>query len=197
LVARQQAHVALGLPQSAGFVYLCLASMHSEQELVFLCETFLEAEKPAAGAQLLLAGTPYDKRTPDRLLQRAANTGGTHIFLERYEDNLPLYMGAAHAIVIPHFAQPSAGMLEIALLALSYERVVVAPDLPRFHGMLPQPAAVFYEPGNSSSLTQALLTARNCRYALSEKGLASLDARSGWEQYAQRLLDIYQRVLRH
>ena len=108
---------------------------------------------------------------------------------------MPLYIGAADALVLPHLARQAAGTLETALIAISYGHVVVAPGLPRFNGMLPPHASMHYEPASRASLVEALLKAQTLNYSLNMKEAAALEAESGWEQYAQRLRKIYKQLL--
>jgi glycosyltransferase involved in cell wall biosynthesis len=164
----------------------------------------------AANAQLLIVGLPPDsgryklrpysmdapKKPGMRILKLAASNSSIHLCMSPLaQDDIPLYMGAADALVLPHFAQPNAGMLETALLALSFERVVVAPNLPRFRGMLPPRASVLYDPSSHESLVQSCISAQNLHYRMNEKEASALDAESGWGQYAHRALKIYRQLL--
>lgn len=111
------------------------------------------------------------------------------------DDSLPLYLSAVDALVQPHFAVTAAGMLETSMLALSYGRVAVVPNLPRFRGMLPPRASVYYDPASRASLAQALLEASRRNYHLTEREKEGLDAESGWAQYAARLVKVYRKLL--
>jgi glycosyltransferase involved in cell wall biosynthesis len=202
-----QARAQLGLPQDTRFVYLCLAHMHSEREMMYLVDAFFEVQDHWLQAnhlphfaldppQLLLVGEPREKKYSHRLLKQAAINSAIHLFMEATtEDKLPLYIGAADALVQPHFALPQAGVLEIAILALSYERLAIVPDLPRFQGQFPPNASIFYDPAQRSSLSQALYTAQARKYVLTSKGLAALDAERSWRRYGQDLITIYKQLL--
>ena len=136
------------------------------------------------------------KRAVMRMLKLAASNSAIHLSLSPFsQDDIPLYMGAADAVVLPHVALPNAGMLETALLALSFERVVVAPNLPRFRGMLPPRASVLYDPTSRESLVQACKSAQHLHYRMNDKEAVALEAESGWGQYAHRLLKIYRQIL--
>jgi hypothetical protein len=87
------------------------------------------------------------------------------------------------------------GMLETVLLALSYERIVVVPDLPRFQGVLPPHASIFYDAHQQPDLVQALVKAQSPRCHLREKDLRSLDITPGWQQHGKHLLEIYRILL--
>jgi glycosyltransferase involved in cell wall biosynthesis len=201
---RHEAHRQLGLPVDSGMVYLCFAQMHTEREILHLIDAFFEAQehlhasqKVPGAPQLLLVAAPRDKKQSTQILKRAAINSSIHLFLDAPEDALPCYLGAANAIVIPHFSLPSAGILATAMLALSYERLALAPDLPRFRGMLNPQASILYDPSSRASLVHALIVAQSRRYVLTEKGAQALDAMAGWHKYAQRLLEIYKHLPRY
>ncbi|MBA2392286.1 MAG: glycosyltransferase [Ktedonobacteraceae bacterium] len=203
-IAREQAHQELGVPSKASYVYLCLAYLHSEYELVHLIDAFTDAKEQQQRKketssrkrlQLLLVGSPKDRKIAHHILERAAMDSAIHLFLEFTEQDLPLFMGASDAVVFPHFAIPAVGMLEMVLLSLSYERIVVVPDLPRFQGVLPPHASIFYNPDSRAGLVQALVKAQSPRSHLREKDLRALDVSPGWQHHSERLLDIYRMLL--
>ncbi|QBD79616.1 glycosyltransferase [Ktedonosporobacter rubrisoli] len=198
-VAREEAHKQLGLPQGNGFVYLCFADLHTERELVHLIEAFFDVgmHYPDRLPQLLLIGAPRDKELPLSITKRAAINPAIHLFMQPEKQDLPLYLGAAQAVVIPHFAQSSAGVLETAMLALSHELSVIVPDLPRFHGMLPPHASILYDATSRKALVQAMLKVQKLKYNLTEKGIAALEAESSWRKYALRLQKIYKQLLKY
>jgi GT2 family glycosyltransferase/glycosyltransferase involved in cell wall biosynthesis len=206
-VERREAHRQLGLPSNSGYIYLCLAYAHTERELVHLLEIFTEvrgkevlrvgaSSSCGAGSQLLVVGVPGDKKGNARMLRLAALNAAVHLSMAQPgKEDIPLYLGAADALVLPHFALPAAGTSEIALLALSYGRAIVAPRLPRFKGVLPPGASVFYEPAQPDSLLQALLKLQGRTYALGKDELEALEAKTGWVEYAQRLQMLYKQLL--
>ena len=146
--------------------------------------------------QLLLVGAPCDKKVSPPILKLAALTPTLHLHRANPDkDALSLYLSAADALVLPHFAIRTAGMLETAMLALSYGRVVIAPNLPRFCGMLPPRASILYDPTSRESLSRALLDSRQREYHMLERDKEALDAESGWIHYTERLLKVYKEVL--
>lgn len=203
LIPKSQARKQLDFPVKAGYTFLCLAAQHNERELIQLIEAFRKAVQTEKGTpdadlpmQLLLVGTPCDKTTSRPIFKLAALTPMLHLHRANPDqDELSLYLSAADALVLPHFAISTAGMLETAMLALSYGRVVVAPNLPRFCGMLPPRASVLYDPASRESLSRALLDSRQRTYNLLERDKEALDAASGWSQYAGRLVKVYKEVL--
>ncbi len=203
-VAREQANRQLGLPHKAAFVYLCFAHMHTERELTHLIAAFADAEQQQRRKketsthkklQLLLIGSPGDKQVARQVLKQAALNSAVHLFPEACDKDLPFFRGAAQVVVLPHFACSSAGVLATALLALSYDRVVVVPALPRFQSVLPSHSSVFYNAANRSSLVQALVKAQSPRYHLRARDRAALDAATSWQSHAKCLLEIYRSLL--
>jgi len=196
---RAQAREQLGLPKVAGTVYLCFAYAHREREVVLLMEAFQDLkpgkQQKNAAPQLLLVGLPADKRSPTRLFKLAALNPNIHLSMTTpCKEDMPLYMGAADVIVLPHFSMQTAGILEMAILALSYEHVVVAPNLPRFRGILPPRASILYDPKSRASLVRAMSKAQTNTYHLNALETVYLEAESGWREYAQLLLKLYQQL---
>lgn len=196
LPKRAEAHTKLGLAQNTRYVYLCFATHQSERELLSLVDAFVELQKktPQQRTVLLLVGTAHD--TQHTFLQRVISNQNILLFpKEPGQQDMSLYMAASDAVVLPHFAQQTAGMLEIAMLALSFERRIVVPDLPRFRGMLPPRATAVYDPTHRSSLVHAMQEAQASEFRLKVKDRKTLEAETSWSQYAQRLVEIYKQAL--
>jgi len=157
---------------------------------------FHSSPASTGGLQLLLVGVPCDKEVSTRIIKLAACQPALHLHLSMPDSNtLSLYLASVDALVLPHFAVETAGLLESALLGLSYGRAAVVPNLPRFRGMLPPRASIYYDPTSRESLTQALLEARRRDYRLTARDEEALEAKSGWGQYAARLVKVYRDVL--
>ena len=192
--ARSSAYAQLGLSQQTRYVYLCLATQHSERELLALVDAFEMLQKNSQRVTLLLVGTSHD--TQHIFKQRVAkNKAICRFSKEPNPQDISLYMSATDAVVLPHLAQQTAGMLETAMLALSFERRIVVPDLPRFRGMLPPRATAVYNPTQRSSLAQAMQDVQSSEFQLKAKDKKTLEAESSWNAYAQRLVEIYKQVL--
>lgn len=194
--ARAAVHAQLGLPARSNYVYLCFSAQHSEREVLLLVDTFNEAQKTSlhTSTYLLLVGMPQDKQ---QTLEQHVVNNKTILLLpqEPHKQDIAQYMSAADAVVLPHYAQHTAGMLEIAMLALSFERRIIVPDLPRFRGMLPPRAIAVYDPTNRNSFVKALQAVQNDEFRLRVKDRKALEATSSWNEYARRLVEIYKQVL--
>ncbi len=207
LLPRAEARYRLGLPASAGYTYLCFASYHSERELLFLLDAFEEARQAANATKqvfpgfqniyLLIVGNIHDKQ--HLLLKRMAQYAlhpSIHFYREQVTgENIPLHLGAANAVVLPHFALHNAGTLEPVMLALSYERPVIIPDLPRFRGMFFPRATSLYTAGSHSSLIQALHQVQTKAFQLHIKDRKTFAVHESWQEYARRVTDVYKHLL--
>jgi len=195
-VPRAEACRLFGLPEEANDVFLCFTHEHTEQEIMLLIEAFLELKKGSEPwPQLLLSGSATGKQLSKRVLKLAALNSRIHLStMVPCKEHIPLYMGAVDVVVMPHFAVQTAGSLATAYLALSFERVVVAPNLPRFRGMLPPRTIILYDPTSKASLVRALEKAQKRKYHLNEREIASLDAEWSWGEYVQHLLKIYRKL---
>ncbi len=199
-----QARVQLGFPLQTEFIYLCFADMHTEREVLSLIEAFSELrtvlfqreETAHLEPRLALIGTPRDKENTQRILKRAATNSAIHLFLQRRDEDMLAYVEATNALVMPYFATRLAGVPELAQLFYSYERLVIAADLPRFQDLLPPHACLLYDPASRSALVRVLLAALHHKeYRHSSKEAAALDSGYGWQLYAQRLLESYKTLL--
>ncbi|GAC1372192.1 MAG: hypothetical protein NVS2B12_28530 [Ktedonobacteraceae bacterium] len=197
------ARAHLGFPLQNAFVYLCFADMHTEREVLNLIDAFSEMrtilfhneETAHLEPQLALIGTPRDKKDAQKILKRAATNSSIHIFMQRRDKDMLSYIEAANAVVMPYFAVRMAGVPEMAMLFYSYERVVIAADLPRFQALLPPHACLLYDPRSRASFVKALLAAQQREYRHDAKEATALDAHYGWQLYAQRLLESYKTLL--
>src|SRR5258708_12164402 len=136
---REEAHQRLGLPPDATFVYLCLAHLHTEREVLFMLDAFNlftqgnRREESQPGVYMLLVGSPVDCETSSRILRQVARNAHIHTHLGAFNEvDLPMYMGACNAYVLPHFPVHTAASLESTTLALSYTPLLIPPNLPRF-----------------------------------------------------------------
>jgi glycosyltransferase involved in cell wall biosynthesis len=199
---REEAYQSLGIVPTTTFVYLCFAHLHVERELLFLLEAFHaltqgnRRDESLPDIQLLLVGHPADGEPSPRLQELIERDSAVHVHASAYQSNdLPQYMGACDTLVLPHLAVRTSGCLEIANIALSYERLVIAPDLPRFSGMLPQHASVPYVPASRESLAEALVKAQQIDFTLQPAEDAALDFQQSWADYTRNLLKIYRELL--
>ncbi|WP_201370750.1 glycosyltransferase [Ktedonobacter robiniae] len=204
LILQEQARKQLGLTEPNTFIYLCHTHLHTESEVLQLIQGFQEVQQEMANREpeplqlhLLLAGPPVTKRFTRKLKRIAYVDEHIHVYPQAREADLPLYMGACNAVIFPHRANISVGNLHAAIQAASYDRLVIAPTLPRYQGMLPLHAGIYYQPESPSSLSEALQAATRRHYHPTTDELQSLDSVISWRRYAQELIDLYKKLIFH
>jgi glycosyltransferase involved in cell wall biosynthesis len=193
----------LGIPPDAGYIFLCFAHLHTEREIIRCIAAFAEmrayllqsSDTLALEPQLLLIGMPKDKKLSPKIMKRAAFNSAIHLFLAYHSSDISLYISATDAIIMPYSVTEKAGIPEMTMLFYSYERIVISPNLPRLHGLLPPHAGILYTSTSHASLVQALLKATQRSYQHTPQEAADLNHQQGWENYACHLAESYQALL--
>ncbi len=85
---RGEAHQRLNIPAETSFVYLCLAHLHTEREIIFLLEAFYLLTRGSRSAEsqkgvcLLLVGDPVDSPFSSRILRLVTRDSQVHTCTE-------------------------------------------------------------------------------------------------------------------
>lgn len=193
----------LGIQTEAGHIFLCFAYLHSEREIIRCIAAFTEmrdylmqsSDTLSLEPQLLLIGMPRDKKLSPQLMKQAAFNSALHLFPTYHPYDMALYLAAADAAVMPYSVTERSGIPEMTMLFYAHERMVISPNLPRLHGLLPPHAGILYTAGNHASLVQAFLKATQRSYQHTPQEAASLNYQPGWKSYAHHLAENYQMLL--
>ena len=150
---RAASRAALGLP-AQGRVLLNLGTLRPYKGIEDLLAAF--AHLPAAErGTLLIAGAPKDRAYAAALERQAAAIPGARLdarFIP--DDQLPVYLAAADAVVLPYHTLLTSGIL---LWALSYGRPVVAPAFAAVRELVRDEQQGFlFTPGDEEGLIDAL-----------------------------------------
>lgn len=203
LMERKRLYKHFGLPKQKSFVYLCFVEAQSERETLRLIDAFTAmqiypgetSESSSSEAHLLLIGKVEKKRTVRKMRARVELNANVHMFPSWDEEDLAYAIEVADVLVLPHLAYRAAGVPEQAMLFYSYERIVVAPDLPRFQELLPLYASVLFDPSSQTSLTQALFVARTRSYHHTDQEARMLAYKQSWQGYAHAMIASYHPLL--
>jgi glycosyltransferase involved in cell wall biosynthesis len=189
---RAAARAALGLPPK-GRLLLCLGALRPYKNIEGLIDAFAGLPPDTRGT-LLIAGQPKSAGYAAELEARAAAVPGALLRPALVPDaDLPDYLGAADALVLPYRSLLTSGVL---LWALSYARAVVAPAFgPVCELVADGREGLLFEPGRPDALRGAL--ARALAHpdldALGRAGLAVAE-RFPWAEIARRTAEIYREV---
>ena len=186
--SRGEARQKLGMPLDA-FVFLALGQVRPYKGLDDLIAAFRAL--PGANLRLLIAGHPHDPGYGATLAREAALDDRIRLDLQYVADDAIQYcMRAADVCVLPYRSGTTSGA---AILALSFGRPVIAPDVWPFRPLLAGGGGMLYA-DQHEGLQQALDAA--VRMDVHQAGAAALAlARSlDWRSIARRHLEVYKEV---
>ncbi|HEY5810146.1 MAG TPA: glycosyltransferase [Povalibacter sp.] len=173
----------LDLPQC--FTFLFFGNIRRYKNVPRLIEAFRGLSE--SDVQLVIAGLPGHGISAEELHELTAGDERIRLRLEFIRDeDVPLYFGAANVVVLPFDDILNSGSV---LLALSFNRVVLAPQL----GVLPEiqdKVGTCWLRLYDGVLTSEML--REVRDAAAVPGEADLSA-FDWNSIADRTLELYRR----
>ena len=184
-VPRADARAALALP-AGGPVFLFFGFIRRYKGLHVLLDAWPEVVRRVPDAQLVVAGEFYADE--DSLRQRAADLGGSVRLDADYipDDRVPLYFGAADAVVQPYLSATQSG---VAQIAFHFGRPVVTTDVGGLAEIVPDGrAGLVVPPDDPAALAAALVrfVEEGLGPAL-EAGVAQERQRYTWDRLAQAL----------
>lgn len=148
---RRPARRALGLEETAS-VFAHLGQIRPYKGVFELIDAFARLRAPRA--YLLVAGRPWDAATAARLAAHARRDPRVRVFPGFIpEARMPLYLGAADALVLPYRDVLTSGS---AMLAMSYGRAVIMPRCGCAAEMLGEAGTLLYDPAAPGALDAAL-----------------------------------------
>jgi beta-1,4-mannosyltransferase len=181
--SRRQARELLGLDDC--FTFLFLGNIRPYKNVPALIKAFREL--PRRNVRLLIVGQPGQRMNVDELTRLIEGDKRIHLRLEFVSDReVPVYMGAADAVVLPFDSILNSGSV---LLALSFNRPVIAPrlgSLPEIQHRVGLRWLNLYE----GPLAARYLEAAMQRGVIEEGETADLSA-FAWDLITQQTLDFY------
>ena len=181
-ITRGESRARLNLP-AGEFVYLFIGACRPYKGLESLIEAFAAMPRPA---RLLIAGKFTSPHYLDEIQALVRKTPAVELVPESIpDDELQLYLNAADCVVLPYRAILTSGT---AMLAMSFGRPVVAPDLGGITDHLDFRCGLLYDADDPQGLTNALLRIRS----LSFESAAIIEnaRRFGWSQLVGALLEV-------
>ena len=181
----------LGLPGDRK-IFLCTGSVRHYKGADILARVFSTLEAP--GAFLVIAGKIVDEAVGGRIAALAGRHPDRIRFLPGFvpDEKIGKLLQAADAVVLPYRRIHMSGTL---LLALSYARPVLAPDLGLLREYLPEGAGILYDPTDPGGLGKALLQAVEWdALEMGRKGRAFME-RLDWAGIAEAHHRYYARLI--
>ncbi len=119
-------------------------------------ETLIEAAEAAQGVAVDIVGEAFPGDHVETLVPRIAATPGLTLTMRRVDDaELPGLLRSHRGLVLPYARFLTSG---VALLAMSFGRPIIAPDVPQLREILPTSALpLLYPPGDTSALAARMM----------------------------------------
>ncbi len=188
-MTREQARTRLNIPGDA-YVYLQFGMLRGYKGLDALFNAWRRIRTP--NKHLLIAGKyhPATGRHAWReklRMFRARHTPGISLHLNSIpQDEIQVFLAAADCMVLAHARGLNSG---VAVLGMTFGKVVVGPRLGCIEWVLESGANIAYEPGNLNALVEAMERAPGLDAASSSATNGAVAASWRWDDMARAVLD--------
>jgi glycosyltransferase involved in cell wall biosynthesis len=189
-ISRSEARGRLGLPRDARVIAF-VGWVRPYKGAAELVEAFARVDEPTA--RLIVAGRALDEDYASRLRILAAADPRVHLALGFVPDEeLQVYLRAADVVAAPFLEILTSGSV---ILAMSFERAVIAPRRGCVAETLDEAGGLLYESDDPSGLEGALRAAMTADLdAMGRHNVAALE-RLAWPRIAAATRQVYERVL--
>jgi beta-1,4-mannosyltransferase len=189
-ITREQARARLGLPSDATVISF-VGWVRSYKGVWELYEAFTRLEEP--NARLVIAGEAVDGAYAARLTAAAKGDGRIHLSLGFVPDqDLQLYLRAADVVAAPFLEIFTSGSV---LLAMSFERAVIAPRRGCVTDVLDEAGGILYDADDPQGLEGALRVAMDADLEAMGRHNGTDLSRFDWSRVAEATWEVYEAVL--
>ncbi len=174
---------------SGQVVFLIFGSIHPSKGVLEAIHSFKELE--AKNVKLLIAGKAGNNELLTTIKKAASEDSRISFFNQNIEDDqVQVYMNASNCVILPYKIFTTSG---VALLAMSFARPCIVPEIGFFKDTFDPEGAIFYDPLNKRGLSKALQEAVNSHQDLLAKGKHNIEkvAQWDWENIAAQTTDLY------
>ena len=171
-------------------VFLLFGSIYRYKGVLEAIEAFQKLQD--ANARLLIVGQSNCAELEESIQEQARASEHIQFISERVsDDDVQIYMNASSCVLVPYKVFTTSG---VAILAMSFGKVCIAPKMGFFDDVLDNSGAFFYHPENGEGLYQAMQTTLEKRNLLARMGEHNLELakRWNWSYVAEKTLDVYQ-----
>jgi len=186
-LSRTEARRQLGLPEGA-FTFVFLGQIAAYKGLEALVDAFRQLDDPST--RLVIAGKVDQPEYGDALAAFATAPGLLYRPGFVPDEAVQVYLKAADAVVLPYQRITTSGS---ALLALSFGRPIIAPDLSFLAEVVPPTAGRLYPAGVAGALAEALRAARGQTW--SEAAILAHARQFDWSRIGRRWAQVYTQEL--
>lgn len=178
---------------SNAFLYLFFGQIRKYKDVPGLISAFEDVEAP--NAKLLIAGNPKTKRLENEVRDAIEAVDTVEAELSFIPDNeIQDYMHAADVVVLPYRDIITSGSV---LLAMSFGRAVIAPQLGCIPTLINGSKALQYDPESTNGLTESMEWAFNHKETIDAIGQANYERASelSWNEIGKVTVEVYEAVM--
>lgn len=188
-VSRDAARGQLGLEPDA-WVYLSLGGVRPYKGMEELIAAFSSLE--GDNLRLVIAGHAHEPAYAEDIRARAGGDERIVVFLEHVPDEqVQVYMRAADVCVLPYRQATTSGA---AILALSFQLPIIAPDIGPFPALIRQTVGITYDPSDTGGLRGALNQARHLHRGGARQAIAAYLQTISWPRIGSQHAEMYRRI---
>lgn len=191
-IPREQARQRLDIPPNA-LVFLYFGYVKPYKGVEELIEAFRTVDR--SDALLLVVGNPLNDDIRRGIGELASADPRVRLLLEYVPDSeIQLYFRAADIAVFPFRHTQTSGSL---MLALGFDRPVVAPEVATIPEYVDGESGIMFDPATTGDLERALRQAAIAPLHEMARAAKSRGEMWSWREMAQRHLDCYRSVRGH
>lgn len=180
------ARAELGVSE-AEIVFLFFGQIRPYKGIIGLVKAFRSITD--SDYRLVIAGEQRSDRLEGRLKRAAQSDDRIQIHSGFVSDHrVHVYMNAADVVVLPYDAITTSGS---AILAMSFGRAIVAPQIGTISDLLDEKGAVMYDPDDSNALCDALVMASSRNLSKMGEHNYRLVEEDDWRSTAKRTMAVY------
>ncbi|MGB5709406.1 MAG: glycosyltransferase family 4 protein, partial [Waterburya sp.] len=189
-IDRSAARKKLDISSSAP-VFLLFGDIYRYKGVMETIVAFKQLRHPAT---LLIAGLPQQENLQEEIEREIAHCQNVVFTPQRIaDDEVQIYLNACDCVLVPYNVFTTSG---IAILAMSFGRPCIAPNMGFFSDVFDDSRAFLYDSNLKDGLLSAMQQAISAEHKLAAMGNHNLDLakQCNWQFVAAKTLDIYQKV---
>lgn len=191
-ISQEKARNQLNLSNSK-ITFLFLGEVRYYKGVLELIDAFKCLD--CKSAQLIIAGKPYNKQISEEIQRMINGNKNIRTVLEFiYDNDLQKYINATDIMVFPYRHIFTSGGI---LLAMSFDKPIIAPRLGCITDTLDSLGSVLYDSSEKGGLLKAMEKAISSKDEIRKMGNHNLELakRADWKVIAEITSDIYRKVI--
>ncbi|WP_346292098.1 glycosyltransferase [Sphaerothrix gracilis] len=188
LVEKSEARNQLGITHKDK-VFLNLGLLRPYKGIENLIRAWQSHHQKFPADYLVIAGKPINSEYSQQLEELVAETSNI-LLLPKFirEKDIPTFFGAADVAILPFTEILNSASL---VLAMSYEKPIIAPAFPSIEEILEEANELLYSPNNLDELESAMSKVHNSDLKKLSSKVEQACQKLSWENIAKQTIQVY------